>query len=200
MLILNIKQKKLIVLCLFSYLHCSNIPNTENRNSDQPNQIIDIENTIQNPERFTKLIEILKSKDCNSFKALLGNSFYFSLGEASIVFFFYKDKEYREHSINTDVCDLIFDDQKLEKAIIDLTEFKYKTYSPHYIVNNSKYLDFGKDVGTNSEYMVNLYFQNIKLETFESHENTWFSFKCRNRDYLNCYLESFNTNLIYSTK
>ncbi len=200
MLMLKTIKILTIAICLLFYLHCSNILKTENKNSDQPNQPIDIDNTISNPERFTKLIKILKSKDCESFKALLGNRFYYSLGEASLVFFFYKNKEYKEHTINTDVCDLIFDDQKLDSAILELSGFKQITYSPYYIINNSKYLSFSKSVGPNSEYFVNLDIQDIDLETFESHENTWFSFICKNKDYSNCFLESFNTNLLYSTK
>ncbi|GBF44624.1 hypothetical protein LPTSP2_39270 [Leptospira ellinghausenii] len=107
---------------------------------------------------------------------------------------FKRENNFKESTLNVDVCNIIFDDNKLTESFFNLTGDNYNTYSPFSLLNSAKNLRFTQTLDSNSEFRIHFEFENIKIDSLELDVGTGFLFKCDSNKYLNCHLEGFTTN------
>ncbi|MCW7464045.1 hypothetical protein [Leptospira limi] len=190
------RKKFKILLCLLMciIINCNEFKYDEKKDKAKNSKILDIDNAIQKPDRFAKLINIIKEKNCKSFKELIGRDFYYLLSDTSIAMIFKRENNFKESTLNVDVCNIIFDDNKLTESFFNLTGDNYNTYSPFSLLNSAKNLRFTQTVDSNSDFRIHFDIENIKIDSLEIDVGTSFLFKCDSNKFLNCHLEGFTTN------
>ncbi len=189
-------MKSLLPLLIFPFLLICLGKQSETKENQKVSSLPLVENhsNLTNVNLFEDFIRILKNKECQNLKKLLGQEFHYNVSEASHVFFFYKKDRYLDFLYNIDVCDFFFNQRAFEYAMFKETGLKQRITPRDLVVNSREILIFVELENQPNKYRVRFQIEPfVKNDLPVSYLPTTFFFNCSANPPSKCVFESVSS-------